>query len=147
MHHVHKVESVDGHVNSNTPLFYTRVSVKSSTLSSKGNSRAEKEPFPYKPLMRLPSLPTILRAFYTVSHPITARILPASSPNGLLSLNRSTVLKSMPSVPFIGSLFSSSTSSKKMDSFPVQKSDDEWQAILSKGVKSFLRIYPHKSLA
>lgn len=40
---------------------------------------------------------------------------------------------SMPTIPFIGSLFSTAESRKNM-SYPVQKSDDEWQAQLNKGM-------------
>ena len=84
--------------------------------------------------MRFPSLPTIVRTFHTLSNftsryttrPTNALLLLTSKPN--------TALKaSMPSVPFLGSLFSSS-SSKKMEDFPVQKSDDEWQAVLNPGM-------------
>jgi peptide-methionine (R)-S-oxide reductase len=40
----------------------------------------------------------------------------------------------MPTIPFLGSLFSSSDSSKM--SFPVEKSNDEWRAVLNKGMSS-----------
>ena len=84
--------------------------------------------------MRFPSFPTIIRAFHTISN-LTSRY--TTRPTALLlASNQSTTLKaSMPSVPFLGSLFSSS-SSKKMEDFPVQKNDDEWQAVLNPGMPS-----------
>lgn len=38
----------------------------------------------------------------------------------------------MPTIPFLGALFSTAENRKTM-SHPVQKSDDEWQAQLSPG--------------
>lgn len=38
----------------------------------------------------------------------------------------------MPTIPFLGSLFSSGSSLKDM-SYPIQKSDDEWRAVLNPG--------------
>lgn len=40
----------------------------------------------------------------------------------------------MPTIPFIGSLFTSSNSNNM--SYPVQKHDDEWRAVLNKGMRS-----------
>ncbi|MCJ1478379.1 Peptide methionine sulfoxide reductase B2, chloroplastic [Lambiella insularis] len=79
--------------------------------------------------MRIPSFPTIIRTFYAFSN-TTTRALPHYQPKALLPFARGTILKSMPTIPFLGSLFSSS--SKDMTSYPVQKSDDEWQAVLNK---------------
>jgi len=44
--------------------------------------------------------------------------------------NYITAVKSMPTIPFLGSLFS--TSSSKEMSYPVNKEEEEWQAVLSK---------------
>ncbi|EPE10398.1 methionine-r-sulfoxide reductase [Ophiostoma piceae UAMH 11346] len=42
------------------------------------------------------------------------------------------VLRSMPSIPFLGSLFSSSATAKSDDmSFPDQRPESEWQAVLN----------------
>jgi hypothetical protein len=77
--------------------------------------------------MRLPTWPSLIRTFYTLSN-YTAR-----TQTPFKALQPSTrLIKSMPTIPFIGSFFSSNSSSKM--SFPVQKSDDEWQAVLSKGM-------------
>lgn len=39
----------------------------------------------------------------------------------------------MPSIPILGSLFGSSSNSSEKMSFPVEKSDQEWRAVLSPG--------------
>ena len=90
--------------------------------------------------MRIPPWPSIIRTFYTFSN-YTART--HTHYKALQPLTRVTILKSMPTIPFLGSLFSSSSSSSKDMSFPVQKTDDEWQAVLSKGV----HIYPAPPLS
>jgi len=79
--------------------------------------------------MKFPTFPTIIRTFYTFSN-YSARA--ATQYKALTPLSRATIYKSMPTFPFLSSLFSSSSSSSNM-SYPVQKSDDEWQAVLSKG--------------
>jgi len=78
--------------------------------------------------MRLPTFPTIVRTFYTLSN-YSARI-PQTQFKALAPFTRGTVLKSMPTIPFLPSFFSS-TPKPKM-SYPVQKSNEEWQAVLSK---------------
>ncbi|KAA6413249.1 MAG: methionine-R-sulfoxide reductase [Lasallia pustulata] len=78
--------------------------------------------------MRLPSFPTLLRTLYTITN-TTSRALPASH-RALAPFARGAVLKSMPTIPFIGALFSSSNSNNM--SYPVQKGDDEWRAVLNK---------------
>lgn len=91
-------------------------------------------------LMRFPSFPTIARTFFTISN-YTASRLPQQQFQSIGPFTRGTVLKSMPTIPFLGSFFS--TSSSKNMSYPVQKSDDEWQAVLSKGklrYRSFPRL-------
>lgn len=40
----------------------------------------------------------------------------------------------MPSIPILGSLFGTKAAdASKMSSFPDQRSDDEWRAVLNKG--------------
>jgi len=85
--------------------------------------------------MRVPTWPNIVRTFYTVSS-YTART--SSHYKTIQAFPRGVVLKSMPTIPFLGSLFGSSSSSKTM-SYPLQKSNDEWQAVLSKEQFRILR--------
>merc|ERR1711939_1087145 len=82
----------------------------------------------YKTSMRFPTFPTLLRTFYTLSN-YTARA--SSQYKSIQPLARGTVLKSMPTIPFLSSLFGTSSSTSNM-SHPVQKSDDEWRAVLNK---------------
>ncbi|KAL8697976.1 MAG: hypothetical protein Q9201_006819 [Fulgogasparrea decipioides] len=89
--------------------------------------------------MRLPSFPSIVRTFYTISNTTTSRLVspgPASQ-KALAPFTRGIVLKSMPTIPFLGSLFSSSA--KDMTDYPVKKSDDEWRAVLNKEQFRILR--------
>lgn len=87
--------------------------------------------------MRLPSFPTLVRTFYTFAN--TTRL---QAPQKALSpFTRSTIVKSMPSIPFLGALFgssASSSSSSKM-TYPDKRSDQEWQAVLNKGQLIFPR--------
>jgi peptide-methionine (R)-S-oxide reductase len=76
-------------------------------------------------------LPNILRTICT----FTATALRAPLPlqyKAVARFPKPRVIESMPVIPLLGSLFSSSSGSKDM-SYPVQKSDDEWRAVLSKG--------------
>lgn len=82
--------------------------------------------------MRLPSFPTLIRTFYALTN--TTR--PLTFQRGLNPFGRALPLKSMPTIPLIGSLFSSSTSSNM--SYPDTRSDDEWRAVLNKGRYFFL---------
>ena len=77
--------------------------------------------------MRVPSFPTILRTLYTLTN-TTGRSVPQH--RALQPFVRGTILKSMPIFSF-ASLFGTNSSAKM--SYPVQKSNDEWQAVLSKG--------------
>jgi len=81
--------------------------------------------------MRFPSFKAFVGTFYTLSS-YTARATAQTQFKALQPISRGTILKSMPTIPFLGSLFSSSSSTPKM-SYPLQKSDDEWRAVLSKG--------------
>lgn len=91
--------------------------------------------------MRFPTLPTLIRTFTLTN--LTASSLttlafrnpPATShrlPQAIIANHRT--LWSMPTVTsFLGSLFGGGASPAKTDmaDYPVQKSDDEWQAVLS----------------
>jgi hypothetical protein len=83
-------------------------------------------------LMRLPSFPSFVRKFYALTNATTKLQAPQKAVSPFI---RATAIKSMPTIPFFGSLFSSSSSSKDM-SFPDQRSDQEWQAVLNKGMSS-----------
>jgi len=78
--------------------------------------------------MRIPTFPTLVRTFYAINNYTAAR-LPAQY-KALSPLTRNTALSSMPAIPFLSSFFSTSNSPKM--SYPVEKSDEEWQAVLSK---------------
>lgn len=88
--------------------------------------------------MRLQRLTTALRTFSIPLRPQTV-----ASPSRYfgrlpLPLSGATVLKAAPTIPFIGSLFSSSAKAESSDdmSYPDQRSDDEWRAVLSPGSPS-----------
>lgn len=87
--------------------------------------------------MRFPTFPTVIRTFYTITN-FTARLPSQVQFKALHPFARGTVLKSMPSIPFLSSLFSTSSSQKM--SYPVQKTDEEWQAVLSKGTYPFPHV-------
>ncbi len=94
-------------------------------------------------LMRLPSVVTIVRTFYTFTNATRLQV-----PQRALSpFVRGTAIRSMPTIPFLGSLFSSSSSSANM-TYPDQRNDQEWQAVLNKGgnPSSILSAYPHADL-
>jgi peptide-methionine (R)-S-oxide reductase len=86
--------------------------------------------------MRIPTFPTLIRSFYILSN-YSARVS-HNQYRTLQPFTRGAVLKSMPTIPFLSSFFSSSSSSKM--SYPLQKSDDEWQAVLSKGTIARLQF-------
>jgi peptide-methionine (R)-S-oxide reductase len=88
--------------------------------------------------MRLISLFQAVRTAITVTRLPFPLGLPA---RGLQFHTRRAVLRSMPSVPFLGALFGTSASnSKSMASYPVQKPDEEWRAVLSKGRRSHVLL-------
>lgn len=108
-----------------------------SLILPSNNPRLQTHKTPSQPplYMRIPSFPHILRTLYALSN----YTLPAPQrARALQPFARGTILKSMPTIPFLGSLFSSSSSSAsdKNMSYPMQKSDDEWRAVLSKGYQS-----------
>ena len=94
--------------------------------------------------MRFPSFPSIILALqtFTLARASRSRIFPLLSQSGRIR-DRHLVVKSMPTIPFLASLFSSSsaTASAEKMSFPVEKSKEEWQAVLNKGSFFFL-IFP-----
>lgn len=85
--------------------------------------------------MRLHRLTIALRTFSIPLRPQTT-----ASPSRYfgrlpLPVSGATVLKAAPTIPFIGSLFNSSAKAESSDdmSYPDQRSDDEWRAVLSPG--------------
>jgi peptide-methionine (R)-S-oxide reductase len=78
--------------------------------------------------MRLPSFPTIVRTFFAFSN-ATFRVAPAPLRPSL----RPTAKLGLPSIPFLGAFFGTSSSSDKM-TYPLQKAKEEWQAQLSPGM-------------
>lgn len=87
--------------------------------------------------MRLPSFPSFIRAFTFVNAAAATRPQ-INYTRALAPFTRGTILKSMPSIPFLGSFFSSSSKQDNM-SYPEQRSDDEWRAVLNKEQFRILR--------
>ena len=84
--------------------------------------------------MRPPSLPTLLRTFSIANFTTRLQHFPSISKSNT-HLYRYTLTSSMPTIPFIGALFSTNSKDNNnentMANYPVQKSSSEWQAILS----------------
>ncbi|KAF6239949.1 hypothetical protein HO173_001557 [Letharia columbiana] len=79
--------------------------------------------------MRVPTLPTLIRTLTLTNITATLPRLPQSPfANGRHPTR--LLLRSMPSVPFLGSLFGGQQS-RDMTDYPVKKGEDEWQAVLS----------------
>ena len=78
--------------------------------------------------MKFPAFPISIRTFHNFSN-CSARA--TTQYKALTPFTRATLYTSMPTIPFLSSLFSSNSAPKM--SYPLQKSDDEWQAVLSKG--------------
>jgi len=93
--------------------------------------------------MRFSSISTLIRALNIF--PTNPSFLLHNNNAQLLSwspLVRQASPRSMPTFPLLGSLFSSSSAAGKAEmssSYPVQKSDDEWRAVLSKEQFRILR--------
>lgn len=85
--------------------------------------------------MRIPTFSALVRTFYTISNYTISRI-PSTQYKAIQPLTRGTVLKSIPTIPFLSVFFG--TSSSQNMSYPVQKTDEEWQAVLSKGINKLL---------
>ncbi|KAI0113306.1 SelR-domain-containing protein [Daldinia grandis] len=84
--------------------------------------------------MRFSQFSKLFRAFFTFSTLTKVRPL-AHQP---LRYN-TTPFKSMPTIPFIGSLFGSSSSQSNNMSYPDQRTPEEWRAVLTKEQFRILR--------
>lgn len=93
--------------------------------------------------MRLPSLPNFVRTFYAFSNATLHRAAPGPFPISAAARPGIALRSSMPTIPFLGSLFHTAESRKM--SHPVQKSDDEWRMQLNKGTSSLLSIRAEKA--
>ncbi|KIW73857.1 methionine-R-sulfoxide reductase [Phialophora macrospora] len=90
--------------------------------------------------MRFPSFPNIVRTLYTFSNATAHRF--QQQPlrgNAISQFHRATVLRSMPSIPFLGALFGTSTPAPAKMAYPDARSDDEWKAVLNKEQFRILR--------
>ncbi|KAI5371095.1 Putative peptide methionine sulfoxide reductase MrsB domain, Mss4-like superfamily [Septoria linicola] len=82
--------------------------------------------------MRFPSIPTFIRTLYAFSN-TTAR----APPKVFNSLARPTALRASMPIPFIGALFSTAESRKM--TYPVQKTEKEWEDQLGEDVWKVVR--------
>ncbi|ETI27721.1 methionine-R-sulfoxide reductase [Cladophialophora carrionii CBS 160.54] len=98
--------------------------------------------------MRFPSFPNIVRTLYTLSNATAHRLLQQPLRGTTTSTSSqvhrgvgATVLRSMPSIPFLGALFgtSASTPAAAKMTYPDTRSDDEWRAVLNKEQFRILR--------
>lgn len=80
--------------------------------------------------MRLPSFPSVVRTLYAFSN-TTLRVQPFAQ-RALSPITRATA-RSMPSIPFLGALFGTSSAASEKMTYPDSRSDNEWQAQLSPG--------------
>ena len=87
--------------------------------------------------MRFPSVPILLRALQAFTNTTSRYSTYSAQALQHLGNTRITPLRASMPLSFIGSLFSSAP--KHNMSYPVQKSDDEWQAVLNKGTSTLLR--------
>lgn len=78
---------------------------------------------------------SVLRTLYTLSSFTRAR---AAQQQQNPLLQRVAPLRSMPSIPLLGSLFGTKAadSAKMSKSYPDQRTDDEWRAVLNPGMSS-----------
>ena len=83
-------------------------------------------------LMRFPSFPNIVRTLYTLSYATAHRFQQPLRGNTLSHFHRASV-RSMPSIPFLGALFGTSTPASAKMTYPDQRSNDEWRTVLNKG--------------
>ncbi|KAF3761787.1 SelR-domain-containing protein [Cryphonectria parasitica EP155] len=81
---------------------------------------------------------SVLQTLYTLSSLNRAR---ASQQIPLLQSlpQRATALRSMPSIPILGSLFGTKATDSSTMSFPDKRTDDEWRAVLNKEQFRILR--------
>jgi hypothetical protein len=83
------------------------------------------------PLMRVPAFSSIIRTFAAFTN-ATSRLHPLAH-RTLAPPSNTLILRSMPTIPFLSSLFGTSTPASAKMSYPDQRSDDEWHAVLNKG--------------
>lgn len=91
--------------------------------------------------MRLPPFASILRTFTLFSNATRHYTSPFFSANRTLlgttpaaaSAISPYLVRSMPTIPFLSALFSSSTPASEKMSYPDNRSNDEWRAVLNKG--------------
>ncbi|TLS25879.1 hypothetical protein PpBr36_07088 [Pyricularia pennisetigena] len=89
--------------------------------------------------MRFLRYSTWLNTFQLITHLTRARAERQIPISIKASATPSVLRSSMPSIPFFGSFFSSNSSSSDSMTYPVQKSEDEWRAVLSKEQFRILR--------
>ncbi|OIW25260.1 putative methionine-R-sulfoxide reductase SelR [Coniochaeta ligniaria NRRL 30616] len=76
--------------------------------------------------MRFHPFSSVIRTLYTLSSLSTF-----SRTRAFQVSPRITTLRSMPSIPILSALFGSSSTNTEKMSFPVEKSNEEWRAVLS----------------
>ncbi|KAJ1338338.1 peptide-methionine (R)-S-oxide reductase [Microdochium nivale] len=81
--------------------------------------------------MRMPPFSSLLRTLFTLSSLGRVRVASAAQAQQAPNLLRQQQLKSMPTIPFLSSLFGSGSSSSNDMSYPDKRSDDEWRAVLT----------------
>ncbi|KAH8723011.1 Mss4-like protein [Phaeosphaeriaceae sp. PMI808] len=85
--------------------------------------------------MRFPSFSALLRTFHTVTNTTRAFLQSAPTLNSSRTIHATAqpaaLYRSMPTIPFLGALFGSSSKMPDNTNYPVQKTDGEWQAQLS----------------
>lgn len=74
---------------------------------------------------------TLLSSLRNFAIPLRSRVISRTATAPPLPRPGATVLRAAPTIPFLGSFFSSSPSHKM--SYPDQRSDDAWRAVLSPG--------------
>lgn len=97
--------------------------------------------------------PTVVRAVTPLTHRVLAppilpiRFYSSSSRTSSRLTPGAKALRAAPTIPFFGALFSSKSNSEEPSgamSYPDQRSEDQWRAVLSPGLLSLDRI-PHPS--
>lgn len=92
--------------------------------------------------MRMPPFSSLLRTLFTLSSLGRVRVASAAQAQQAPNLLRQQQLKSMPTIPFLSSLFGSSSSSSNDMSYPDKRSDDEWRAVLTPGMLIHHLLWP-----
>lgn len=83
----------------------------------------------------------VLRTLYTLSLGLARARAASQNPLLRASSPRTSALRSMPSLPLLGSLFGTNAAAadaSKMTSYPDKRTDDEWRAVLNKGTYPYL---------